>query len=240
MSKYIDLIKTGTKSEAASSNTNALSSPSPAAPHLSIENFELELKIVGKQLAPLCMDQVLHSYQQIVRILEIRRIKSPFTSSRLPLLTNSPAGGTRLFTISPASPLSANISLKRVEHQARHHQMNYDNDQSIENKLSSHEHNMHSMRDAASTNHLGLDSSKIRSRSPQGGAGENDEENMTFNAITESTRIYQTTTPSSEGHHEISDLIPPSQLSISNNRSLASNFNVIRRRYPLDSEQKIG
>jgi hypothetical protein len=212
--KYVDLIKSssnGSQEPPLAANSQFSSPSSTQMAHLSIENFELEIESLGKDLATLNQNNTLFSRQYLVKILDIKRIRSPFTNVGSPhyssLINITNKASTRLRIVQAqqvrndtlSSPMSTTVisAVQTCSREAtassgklKMNELENENMSNIEQALFNGNHS-----ESASTTMKTLavvDSEQInkhlRSKSPQ-----NEDfiyQDDTFNAVTESTRIY--------------------------------------------------
>jgi hypothetical protein len=218
--KYVDLIKSsssvnGGQEPPLSVNTQFSSPSSSNMAHLSIQNFELYIESLGKDLATLNQNNTLHSRQYLVKILDIRRIRSPFTNVGSPhyssLINTASKVSTRLRVVQThqqhiggdnlSSPMStttisgvqtcSKAAMILTNDSLKMNEIENDNMSNIEQALFS---GNHSESGSSTMKTLAVvddeHSNKYnRSKSPQG--DEFSYQNDTFTAVIESTHIYQ-------------------------------------------------
>jgi hypothetical protein len=195
--KYVDLIK----SPAALSSTetsNQYSSPTPTnvrnggdmqdGAHLSIDSFELEIECLKKEMRPLNVESSLISNQYCVKIIAIRRVKSPFHSSS-PHYNSILINRACVLSRTSNAPKTKPNPLGEISYNNHNNNSNLmiNTSSTIENvlcstykdnnKVNSKQHMLQISTSRANENHNNHESIY---------------QNETFSAITESTRIHQT------------------------------------------------
>jgi hypothetical protein len=206
--KYLELVKTSetTVTPVNTASNNQFSSPSSnTTGHLTIGNFDLEIKWLGKDVAPLNQSTTLYSRQHLVRITDIRRIRSPFLNVGSPFYSslisqNNTRATTRVNLVQQQqmrgggdmSPMSTTVincvqSVTKTASYVNGNEKENVSNASIEAPRFINEHQA-SLTTVKTTTMLAVDNKDQRSKSPIEFNMSN-QHSDTFDYISESTRI---------------------------------------------------